>query len=90
MAKRKETEKARLGRLHWRSRRGIAEVELKLLPFLHARFSSLSPADQDAYDRLLEADDWQIHDWLEGRAEPATPELAGVINLIRRFGQAGA
>ncbi len=78
----------RMGRLRWRSRRGMAEVELKLLPFFDLCFAQLSSADQEAYGRLLEADDWQIQDWLQGRGEPVEAPLARIIGLIRSFGSA--
>ena len=74
-----------LGRLRWRSRRGMAEVELRLIPFFDHRFRHLSPKDQEAYARLLEADDWEIQDWLQGRSEPVAPSLARIVGLIRRF-----
>lgn len=77
---------AQLGRLRWRSRRGMAEVESKLLPFFDHCFQQLSAADQKAYARLLEADDWQIQDWLQGRSAPEEPPLARILDLIRRFG----
>ena len=76
---------AELSRLRWRSRRGMAEVELQLIPFLERRFRHLSPRDQESYARLLEADDWQIQDWLQGRREPSEPALARIVSLIRRF-----
>ena len=74
-----------IGRLRWRSRRGMAEVEQRLIPFFDRRFRHLSPQDQGAYARLLEADDWEIQDWLQGRSEPAAPSLARIVGLIRRF-----
>lgn len=74
-----------LGRLRWRSRRGMAEVELRLVPFLEHRFRHLSAKDRQSYARLLEADDWEIQDWLQGRSEPAAPSLARIVSLIRRF-----
>ena len=73
------------GVLYWRSRRGLAEVELKLVPFLKHRYATLPEADQLAYARLLEAEDWQLNDWLQGRSEPAEPQLARIVGLIRRF-----
>ena len=74
-----------IGCLRWRSRRGMAEVEQRLIPFFDRRFRRLSPQDQEAYARLLEADDWEIQDWLQGRSEPAAPSLARIVSLIRRF-----
>ena len=75
------------GALYWRSRRGLAEVELKLVPFFERCFEALPETDRQAYARLLEAEDWQIHDWLQGRSEPSEPHLARIVGLLRRFDQ---
>ena len=75
------------GALYWRSRRGLAEVELKLVPFFERCFEALPEADRQAYARLLEAEDWQLHDWLQGLSEPSEPHLARIVGLIRRFDQ---
>lgn len=73
------------GALYWRSRRGLAEVELKLVPFFERCFEALPDADRQAYAQLLEMEDWQLHDWLQGRSEPSEPRLARIVGLIRRF-----
>ena len=73
------------GALYWRSRRGLTEVELKLLPFFKGCFEALPEADQQAYAELLDMEDWQLLDWLQGLAEPAEPHLARIVGLIRRF-----
>ena len=73
------------GLLRWRSRRGMAEVELQLLPFFEQCFLRLPRKDQEAYARLLEADDWQINDWLRGGCAPDDPSLSGIVRRIRRF-----
>lgn len=69
--------------LGWRSRRGMLELELLLLPFVRTRLGSLSPEDKTCYARLLEHDDWDIFDWIQGRATPPDPELAGIVAAIR-------
>ena len=79
------TEETSSGALYWRSRRGLAEVELKLLPFFEHCFETLPEADRQAYARLLEMEDWQLHDWLQGRSEPSEAQLARIVGLIRRF-----
>ena len=79
------TEEKSSGALYWRSRRGLAEVELKLVPFFERCFEALPDADRQAYAQLLEMEDWQLHDWLQGRSEPAEPHLARILGLIRRF-----
>ncbi len=72
-------------RLYWRSRRGMTELELKLIPFFKMRGADLSQDDKTAYARLLEEEDWQIFDWLQGRERPGDPALARIVSQIRDF-----
>lgn len=44
-------------RLRWRSRRGMLELDLLLLPFCDEVFDSLPEHEQDIFVRLLEQDD---------------------------------
>ncbi len=69
--------------LAWRSRRGMLELELILLPFVRSRLSELPDADRETYARLLEHEDWDIFEWLQGRGEPEDDRLAGIIEQIR-------
>jgi len=73
----------------WRSRRGMLELELLLLPFVRDAFADLPPPAQAAYHRLLEFDDWDVFDWLQGRAavpeDDADPAIVDIIARIRRF-----
>ena len=48
----------------------MLELELKLIPFLRDDFSTLSEAEQQAYARMLEEEDWQLFDWLQQREIP--------------------
>ena len=77
---------ARDHRLYWRSRRGMTELELKLIPFFRTRGDRLSDADKAAYERLLDEEDWQIFDWLQGREHPQDAALADIVAQIRAFG----
>lgn len=70
-------------RLEWRSRRGMLELELALAPFVTKRLGSLSERERASYARLLEHDDWDIFDWVQGRAVPDDPELAAIVRQIR-------
>jgi len=80
---------ARRQRAVWRSRRGMLELELLLQPFVQDAFGDLPPPAQDAYERLLEFDDWDLFEWLQGRAPPpqivADGELAAILDRIRQF-----
>ena len=66
----------------WRSRRGMLELDLYLVPFAEREFGRLSCTERVAYAELLRCDDWQILDWLQGRREPDT-RLAAIVERVR-------
>ncbi|MFW6094422.1 MAG: succinate dehydrogenase assembly factor 2 [Pseudomonadota bacterium] len=70
-------------RLKWRSRRGMLELELALAPFVEHRLAGLGERERRTYLRLLEHDDWDIYEWIQGESEPADPELATLVAGIR-------
>ncbi len=69
-------------RAYWHSRRGMAELEQQLLPFLLTRYADLGAAERAAYTRLLEHEDWEIFDWLQGKATPQDPALSSIVAQI--------
>ena len=71
-----------LQRVRWRSRRGMLELDLFLVPFAENRYADLTPADRAAYRHLLDREDWEILDWLRQDSVPA-PGLAGIVELVR-------
>jgi len=77
-------ESSAVRRLQWRSRRGMLELELALLPFVEQRLDTLSAAERQRFEALLEHDDWDIFEWLQGRGSAPDPALAGLIDEIRR------
>ena len=72
-----------IGRLKWRSRRGMRELDAVLRAFLDRAFENLSDADKARYDALLNLSDPDLYDYLLRRHEPEDPELARLISLIR-------
>lgn len=66
-------------------RRGFREIDLILGPFADRRLPDLDEAGLDAFERLLEAPDQDVYDWITEQAaaprEHDTPTLA----LIRAF-----
>lgn len=74
-----------MNRCYWRSRRGLLELDLLLPPFVKARFASLSDAQQQTLQRLLECEDPQLWDWIRGHSAPAAAEFVELIALIRTF-----
>ena len=70
------------GRLYWRSRRGLLELELKLIPFFRYAYPNLPPELQRTYADLLEYEDWLIFDWLQGRSNPEDALMQRLIGCI--------
>ena len=71
-----------LKHIYWRSRRGMLELELKLVPFVRDHFHELSEAEQAAYEALLGEEDWQLFDWVQGREVPQDPVTRQVVDKI--------
>ena len=71
-----------LKEIYWRSRRGMLELELKLVPFVRDCYPDLSAELQAAYVDMLAEEDWQIFDWVQGREVPQEPVLAELVGLI--------
>jgi len=69
-------------RLYWHSRRGMWELDLLLIPFLEARFESLSHEQQLTYQRLIEEEDQDLFVWLMHRERPEDPELRQLVQMI--------
>ncbi len=73
-----------LDRVRWRSRRGLLELELLLLPFVRGQLVTLDDEKLAGFARLLEHDDWDIFEWLQQRAAPPA-ELADIVAHVRQF-----
>jgi antitoxin CptB len=72
---------AQLERLRWRSRRGLLELELLLLPFIEARLGSLSEELLADFDALLNCEDMDVIEWLLARSEPEVAHQRIVLEL---------
>ena len=71
-----------LKHIYWRSRRGMLELELKLVPFVRDCFDQLSADEQAAYEAMLGEEDWQLFDWVQGREIPEDPTTRQVVEKI--------
>ncbi len=76
-----------LGRLRWRCRRGMRELDVLLRRYVDERYAGASSEHQEAFRALLEAPDPLIHAYCLGFEAPPTPILD---SLIRRITEAGA
>lgn len=70
-------------RLAWRCRRGMLELDLLLEGFLQHGYDSLSRAEQEDFNRLLELADQELLNGLLGIEQLKDERLAHVITRIR-------
>jgi antitoxin CptB len=71
-----------LGRLRWRCRRGMLELDAALLAFLDHRYDQAAPDLRQAFAGLLNLEDAEILDLLMGQHAPESPVMARLIALI--------
>ena len=77
-----ELSELEFNRLRWRSRRGMLELDLLLLPFFDEVFAELEADEQQAFIKLLEQDDPDLWDWFSRKSESDDPELAALVERI--------
>ena len=73
---------ADLKQIYWRSRRGLTELELKLVPFVRDCFRGLSDDEQALYEKLLDWEDVDLYDLLQGRITSDDPLVSGLVEKI--------
>jgi antitoxin CptB len=74
--------RASLGRLRWRCRRGLRELDELLTRYVDEQYSSAPAADQAAFRELLDSHDPLLYAYFLGRETPADPRLARLIATI--------
>jgi succinate dehydrogenase / fumarate reductase iron-sulfur subunit/antitoxin CptB len=72
-----------LKRIRWRSRRGLLELDLVLERFLARKFDSLDAREMTAYRRLLELDDTDFLDVVDGKTDLSDPALMEIVGMLR-------
>jgi antitoxin CptB len=70
-----------LGKLLWRCRRGMKELDFLLARYVNERFCSASILEQDAFEALLETQDTDLYAYCLGLASPP-PRFATLIGRI--------
>jgi antitoxin CptB len=75
---------AELGKLRWRCRRGMKELDLLLLRYVEEQYGEATSAHQEAFRALLEAPDPVIYAYCLGGERPGSPLLSIVIQRITR------
>ena len=74
---------ATIGRLRWRARRGMQELDRLLARWLDAHEASGNAATLASFERLLETEDDVLWSWMTARGHPADPELRDLVDEVR-------
>ena len=73
------------GRLLWRCRRGMKELDLLLERFARAHLGRATPGERARFEALLSLPDPVLADYLLGGASPEGPEMAHLVRRIRAY-----
>jgi antitoxin CptB len=73
----------RAGRLRWRCRRGMKELDALLTRYLDGPLVSADRLEWDRFEALLACEDDQLWDWLSGRLRPSERGLGELVDRIR-------
>lgn len=71
------------GRLRWKCRRGMLELDMVLLPFLDAHYDELTSAQKASFEILLEKEDPVLQSWFMQQVLPEDREMAAMVDYIR-------
>jgi len=70
------------GRLRWRCRRGMKELDLLLVRWLDTRYAAADLAQRAAFERLLESQDPELVGWLLKREPAGDPGIAALVDEL--------
>jgi antitoxin CptB len=74
-----------LSRLRWLCRRGMKELDLVMSAYLERHYESAPGARQARFRDLLQMPDPDLYDLLLGRGESNDPELAALLQVLRKL-----
>lgn len=66
-------------------RRGFREIDLILGPFADRKLTELDEAGLDAFERLLDANDQDVYEWITGQATAPAEHDTPTLAFIRAF-----
>ncbi len=70
-------------RLKWKCRRGLLELDLVLERFLQQKAASLDARSLDLLNELLEYQDNDLWDIVNGRSEDYPPRHKALVDVLR-------
>ena len=71
------------GRLAWRCRRGMKELDLLLSNYLRHHWPGAAAAERAAFERILELPDPLLAAYLMQRETPPDPDLESLLAVLR-------
>ena len=71
------------GRLAWRCRRGMKELDLVLMRYLQQRWPAASRAERASFERILDLPDPLLAAYLTGRERSPDGEVQGLLDRMR-------
>lgn len=71
------------GRLAWRCRRGMKELDLVLTRYLREHWPTAQPAERTTFEQILELPDPTLAAYLMGRETPSDPSLRRLLEILR-------
>jgi antitoxin CptB len=71
------------GRLAWRCRRGMKELDLVLSGWLQQRYAAATATEKATFEAFLELPDPEIAGFLLGREYPADPAVAALVRELQ-------
>lgn len=74
-----------MGKLRWRCRRGMKELDLLTLGYLERHYPTASVEEQEAFAALLELQDPLLMSYMVGRETPADTTTARVVGVMRKL-----
>ena len=74
---------AQLGRLRWRCRRGMKELDALLVDWLDGEWAGADAVSRAAFERLLEREDSDLWRWFTGRDAAPDPQERALVESIR-------
>ena len=72
-----------IGKLRWRCRRGMKELDLLTLGYLERCYADALQEDQQAFADLLELQDPLLMSYMVGRETPTDAVMARVVGVMR-------
>ena len=71
-----------IGKLRWRCRRGMRELDVLLTRYVDEQYCDAAPAQQEAFRSLLDSQDPLIYAYLMGLEAPPEGTLSDLIERI--------